>query len=79
MPTSQTRFPYRPLVVIVADGRWDAYAQDLIKSPSDIWLFQVLTEIGGINETVAPGRYHFNAKVDLGTQTTEISLEPAPE
>lgn len=48
-----------PLTVIVTSERWDAVDAP---TPRNIWLTQVLQQMGGVNESVAPGTYHFNVK-----------------
>lgn len=68
----------KPLVVEVGDGQWNAYAQNVPPTPQDEALFAILTAIGGINESVTPGRYHFNAQTS-GLGKLELSLEPIQE
>lgn len=47
-----------PIVVVVKDGRFDCYGPDNARS---VFLKNLLFNLGGINETVEEGTYHFNA------------------
>lgn len=64
--------PEPPLTVIVTEGRWDAI--DSLTS-RNIMLTRILTEMGGVNESVPPGTYHFNVKLENGEWTA--TLNPA--
>jgi hypothetical protein len=48
-----------PLTIIVGNGRWDAIGN---LTPRNQWLYSVLQNQGGINESVEDGLYHFNVK-----------------
>ena len=50
-----------PIVIVVKDGRWDAFAK-VPATKRDHWLLSLINQMGGINENVAEGRYNFNAK-----------------
>lgn len=50
----------RPIQVTVTPTKWNAYALTSIPTPRDIELIKILNEMGGINESVVPGVYHFN-------------------
>lgn len=64
-----------PLVVVVQEDRWDAYS---LHDPTTEWdqtLFEMIQAMGGINEKVEPGVYHFNAAV-LDDDNAVVQLEP---
>lgn len=46
-----------PLLVVVNDMGWWAYGPDTVRNR---WLTAVITNEGGVNESVPPGNYHFN-------------------
>lgn len=48
-----------PIIVVVDGGRWEANGPDTIRSQ---FLLNVLQMLGGVNESVPPGTYHFNMK-----------------
>jgi len=50
-----------PLLVVVKDGRWDAFGPNTLRSQ---YLYKVLSYTGGVNESVPEGRYHFNVKLE---------------
>ena len=50
-------FNREPLLVEVHDGRWDMYGNFSRRHDK---LAKILTAMGGVNETVPPGYYHFN-------------------
>ncbi len=52
--------PPDPLVVVVANGRYDVFAQHVPPTERDRWLFSTIYVWGGVNENVAPGTYHYN-------------------
>jgi len=61
-----------PLDIVVDETRWDAYGPATTRSSA---ILNVLNSIGGINESVPPGNYHFNVRrVGLNLET---SLTPA--
>lgn len=62
-----------PVTVLVTKERWDAIGTP---TPRNIYLTNMLTAIGGVNESVQPGTYHFNV-LDVEGQTV-ASLVPAP-
>lgn len=51
--------PETPLTILVTDGRWDAFDEPSLRNTL---LVEVLTQIGGVSDTVAPGTYLFNVK-----------------
>jgi hypothetical protein len=63
-----------PLFVHVTPDRWDSYGTPTYRSK---FLFQLLKKTGGINESVPPGWYDFNAKF-RGFKLI-MSLEPHVE
>lgn len=65
-----------PLTVIVSDDRYDAYGE-IPPTSRDAWLYGLLQNQGGINHTVEPGVYHFNAKW-RNPLKLELSLNPVP-
>jgi hypothetical protein len=64
------------LLVEVHDGRYDCYGDPA--NPKQLFLMQQLTEIGGINESVPDGYYHFYAE-NLDEETITLTLEPYQE
>lgn len=64
--------PDQPLTVLVTEGRWDVVDSP---TPRNIMLTRVLTEMGGVNESVPPGTYYFNVKEVNGQKIA--SLYPA--
>lgn len=62
-----------PIVVVVANGRWDAYGEP---TPRTQYLYNMLVALGGINESVPDGTHHFNV-LDVGGVPV-ASLTPAP-
>ena len=64
--------PEQPVTILVTEGRWDAIDSP---TPRNIALVRVLTNMGGINESVAPGTYYFNVKEVDGKWIA--SLDPA--
>lgn len=52
------------IVVQVKDGRYDCFGPD---TPVGHFLVAVINELGGINETVEDGFYHFRAFKDEST------------
>lgn len=51
--------PKPPLNVLVTETRWDSFGE---VTPRNIFLNQMLTEMGGVNHSVSPGLYHFNVR-----------------
>ena len=51
----------RPIFVGVKDGRWEAKSFSSVPSARDRYLMSLLEAMGGVNETVPPGVYIFNA------------------
>lgn len=58
-----------PIVVEVQADRWDAYGPITSRST---YLYQVLSELGGINESVPPGQYHFNVIIEDGQLIADL-------
>ena len=52
-----------PILIVVANGRWDAYGPITLRTQE---LTRILTEIGGVSDSVPEGNYHFNVKNLLG-------------
>ncbi len=67
--------PEDPLVVVVHEDEWKAYALHDPPTEWDQQLFQMIKAMGGINEDVEPGAYHFNAAV-LDASNAVVQLEP---
>jgi hypothetical protein len=63
-----------PLTVIVTETGWEAYGPD---TPWSKVLYKQLVKLGGVNESVPPGEYHFNAKWELRKLRVAFTLEPA--
>lgn len=61
--------PDQPVTVLVTEGRWDVVDSP---TPRNIMLTRVLTAMGGINESVAPGTYYFNVKDVDGKWTATL-------
>jgi hypothetical protein len=66
-----------PLVVEVKHGRWDAYGHT-----SHVWhsrfLYEVLSNVGGVSDSVPDGTYHFNIKRRWFGLQHETTLLPVP-
>lgn len=67
-----------PILVVVTEDRWEAFSLKSEATEHDKVLCAVLKSMGGISESVAPGRYHFNA-VDMNSETRVVSLEPVQD
>lgn len=67
--------PDDPIVVVVESDRWDAYSFHEEPTERDKELLALIQQMGGINEQVEPGRYHFNA-APLDETNLVVSLEP---
>ena len=61
------------IVVIVGNGRWDAFGEP---SPASQFLFELLNQMGGVSDSVPDGTYHFSAEV-LDDNNYAVHLEPA--
>lgn len=48
-----------PILIVVANGRWDAFGD---VTPRNQELTKILTEMGGVSDSVPEGKYHFNVK-----------------
>jgi hypothetical protein len=48
-----------PIIIEVKDGRWDAYSINPQPTERDQMLLAAIQEMGGINESVAPGLWTF--------------------
>lgn len=66
-----------PIIVIVKNDRYDMYGHTPITA-RDLWLSHILKEMGGVNESVTAGTYHFNAE-QLTLTEIKVTLEPIPE
>lgn len=66
--------PDDPIVVVVEEDRWDAYSMHETPTDRDEELLALIHKMGGINEKVEPGRYHFNA-APLDETHMVVSLE----
>lgn len=65
-----------PIYIVVGDdGTWNAYSTRKEPTPRDCHLFALLTEMGGINESVTPGDWWFNMAT-LDDSTLVVALEP---
>ncbi len=64
-----------PIVVEVHNGRYDAYSMNPVPTKRDKWLMATLAGMGGVNESVVTGTYHFNVK-RVGFLRNEITLSP---
>ena len=70
MPDTSTQ----PIVVEVANGRYDCFAYNTPPTQRDKNLFAFLAGMGGVSDSVADGRYHFNA--DFSLFGTVVTLDP---
>lgn len=59
------------LVIVIADRRWDAFGPDTLAHRA---LLEMLYAMGGINESVADGTYHFT--IDWTGPEPVASLTP---
>ncbi len=69
------KFQRQPIVVVVENGRYDAYSMHSVPTKRDLWLMATLAGMGGVNESVEPGTYHFNIKW-VSFSDNEITLYP---
>ena len=67
-----------PILVVVTEDSWNAYSYHTIPTPRDHELFALIQKMGGIDDTVEPGSYHFNAAV-LDEHHMVASLESIRE
>jgi hypothetical protein len=65
-----------PILVVVEGGNWEAAALTDTPTLRDAYLFGHLSGMGGVNESVESGRYHFNIENVGGLLIA--SLNPAP-
>jgi hypothetical protein len=63
------------ILVEVADDRWNAYSLNISPTDHDKILFDLLVGMGGVNESVTPGRYYFGA-TELPDEKIRVSLTP---
>jgi hypothetical protein len=68
----------KPIVVLVKDGRYDAYGLYPEATERDRWLMSLLKAAGGINEQVEEGVYYFNAQ-KLGPNSIKMDLIKFPD
>lgn len=61
-----------PILIVVADGRWDSFGA---LTPRSLELTQILTNMGGVSDSVPEGTYHFNAKKLIGSRY-RVTLKP---
>lgn len=61
-----------PITVLVTEGRWDVVDDP---TPRNIELTRMLTDMGGVSDTVPPGTYKFNV-LEINGQMI-ASLDPA--
>ena len=65
-----------PIIVEVKDGRWDAYSINPEPTERDQMLLALINESGGINESVTPGLWSFNATPIGDTGLFQLHLLP---
>ncbi len=70
-----TKDEKQPIEVVVQNGRYNAYSMNPVPTKRDKWLFAILAGMGGVSESVEPGRYHFNVK-KVSFLRNEITLSP---
>lgn len=64
-----------PIVVVVANGRWDAYGEP---TPRSQYLFNMLVALGGIADSVPEGTHHFNVLDVDGLTVASLTTAPIP-
>jgi hypothetical protein len=64
---------HNPLIVVVADGRWDTYGA---KNLRNRFKNRLLMQMGGVSATVEPGVYVFDVRPNLRGKLI-VSLLPA--
>jgi len=67
-----------PIVVVVSGTRYACFSLHATPTPRDLALLATLKSMGGVNESVCPGTWHFNAET-LNADNQVVTLEPAPE
>lgn len=60
-----------PLTVVVNDDEWTTIEP---RTPREIWLYTLLTVLGGLSDSTPPGIYHFNMKSDWFKM--KLTLDP---
>ena len=60
--------------VLVDDGRWNAFGD--LTDPGTKYAYDVLTAIGGINESVTPGAWDFTV-IQMEDGTVMVTLYPS--
>lgn len=65
-----------PIVVVVSGDRYDCYSLHGTPTPRDLALMATLKLMGGVNESVHPGTWHFNVEM-LDTDNAFITMDPA--
>lgn len=63
-----------PILVVVADGRYECFSLSGEPSERDRALFETLQNAGGVSDTVEDGSYYFNVEV-LGDNTYAMTLD----
>lgn len=61
-----------PLIVQVTGGRYDCFAKS--STPKGTYLLGFLQGMGGINESVEDGTYHFNVEEVNGMLVASLEL-----
>lgn len=64
-----------PVTVVVTDTRWDAIGEP---TQRNMWLTNMLSAMGGVNESVSPGTYHFNVLDVDGVWIATLTPAPTP-
>ncbi len=71
---------HAPILVVVENGHWECIARTLPPTDREQWLFIVLKELGGVDETSPEGSYYFNVtsltQVLNEDEKWEVSLIP---
>jgi hypothetical protein len=70
--------PEGPILVVITEDSWKGFSLHTEYDARDLELVAFLTEMGGVDKSVTPGKYYFNS-VNMGPDTNAISLEPVPE
>lgn len=70
------KLDHTPILVVVSHHRYDMYSLSAKPTKRDAYLKGVLRKMGGVNESVSPGRYYFNVK-RTGLLKLEVTLDPA--
>lgn len=61
-----------PIIIEVKDGRWDAFSLQPQPTKRDQMLLDFVRSMGGVNESVKPGRYTFNLIEVEGFNTAHL-------